>query len=122
MKAVKTILHYPVQIDSEDVQMRMQVAMQVSNLHIKEIADMLGTSVDRLKHYIANAQHLNINFLLSFAAITGCTVTDLIPGLDELLPFPYTVIPGGGFVSPIAPDPYTVGFEDERSRTTVIRK
>lgn len=114
MAKIDKARQYPVIVDIEDMQTRCYAAMHIAGLTTQDVADYMGRSTQ----YVHNAIHgndyfMSVQFLCSFVAICGCTVSDILPFANDELPMPYTyTVPGGGAVRVMTPSPYKVDYSD----------
>ncbi len=94
--------------------MRCQVAMHVAGLTVQDVADYMGRTVSLVKGALTGNEYImSVQFLCSFAAICGCTVADLLPFANDVLPMPYEyTVPGGGAVREMTPSPYKIAYSD----------
>lgn len=106
---------YPVQIDEEDLHMRCRAAMFTAGLTTQDVADYMGLRVSWV-HIAMNGggrYSMPIRFLVNFCAICGCTIADLLPFVNDPIPFPHTfTVVGGGAVTSVTPDPYRITMTD----------
>lgn len=105
---------YAVTVDVEDLQLRCTTAMTVAGLTVKDVADYMGVRVDYVKNALQGRKHyMSVDFLISFCAICRCTIADILPFANDVVPFPHTfTVVGGGAVEEISPSPYSIAFSD----------
>lgn len=106
--------YFTVSVDSEDLSFRMNAAMHIAGLTHQDVADYMGTRVDYVKLAMQGRKHyVSVHFLAAFSAVCRVSIADLLPFVNDVLPFPYTyTVPGGGAVSVMSPSPYRVVFSD----------
>jgi DNA-binding Xre family transcriptional regulator len=105
---------FPVTIDTEDLKFRMYAALHVSGLSTKDLADYMGLRIDYIVYAMdGNRRFISLQFLVSFCAITRCSIADILPFANDQIPFPFTYsVPGGGAVSTVHPSPYKIAYSD----------
>jgi len=109
--------NYPIEIDKEDLKFRMHAAMHVAGINVADVADYMGIPIQYCVDAInGNDYYLSIDFVVNFCAICRCTITDVLPFTNDVIPFPATfTVRGGGLVTDIAPDPYRIGIINPES-------
>ena len=92
----------------------MHAAMAIAGLTLPDIADYMGIRIDFVRKAMEGRQHfMSVDFLVSFCAICQCSITDVLPFANDVLPPPFTYsVPGGGAVRHIEPSPYRVSYSD----------
>jgi len=99
----------PVKVDAQDLEMRCYALMRKHGIFMQDLADHLNATTPSVKDVLRGINPMSVNFLVSFCAAVGCSISEVLPFSNTVLRYPYKYVTrGGGGADDIAPDPYRI--------------